>query len=82
MSLSRPSLAFSPSGRFFFSADRWCTEQALEQAGVNVKFLARTLRCEGGVTVRMEGTRLELEGPLCDAYFRVRQVVYQQYTIV
>ncbi len=57
--------------------------QSLETAGVSVKFVAGTLRCEGGVTVSLgKGGQLELEGPLCDAYFRVREIVYRQYVIV
>lgn len=50
---------------------------------MSVKFLAGTLRCEGDVTVRVgDGGKMELEGPLCDAYFRIREIVYGQYTIV
>ncbi|CAM9267077.1 unnamed protein product [Scytosiphon promiscuus] len=58
-------------------------QKSLESSGVGVKFLAGTLRCEGGVTVKLgkEG-HMELEGPLCDAYFRVREIVYRQYVIV
>lgn len=57
--------------------------QSLEKAGVVVKFVAGTLRCEGGVTVSLgKGGKLELEGPLSDKYFRVREVVYKQYVIV
>ncbi|CAM9661128.1 unnamed protein product [Hapterophycus canaliculatus] len=57
--------------------------QLQKTSGVGVKFLAGTLRCEGGVTVRLgKGGQMELEGPLCDAYFRVREIVYRQYVIV
>lgn len=59
------------------------TTQSLELAGITVKFLAGTLLCEGGVTVRVgDGGKMDLEGPLCEAYFRVREIVYQQYTVV
>lgn len=55
----------------------------METAGVGVKFVAGTLRCEGDVTVSLgKGGKLELEGPLSDKYFRVREVVYKQYVIV
>lgn len=48
-----------------------------------MEFKAGTLRCEEVVTVSLgKGGRLELEGPLGDTYFRVREVVYKQYVIV
>lgn len=57
--------------------------QALVKAGVRVEFAAGTLRCEGVVTVRSgDGGKMDLEGPIGDAYFRVRDIVYKQYTII
>eukprot|EP00903_Cladosiphon_okamuranus_P008763 g8395.t1 len=58
-------------------------QKALEKAGVGVKFVAGTLRCEGDVTVSLgKGGKLELDGPLSDKYLSVREVVYKQYVIV
>ena len=55
----------------------------MKTAGVCVKLEKGALDCGGGVTVRLgKGGKLELEGPLSDKYFRVREVVYKQYVIV
>lgn len=42
-----------------------------------------TLLCEEGVAVRTaEGGKIHLEGDISDLYFRIRDVVYSQFTIV
>jgi trimeric autotransporter adhesin len=68
--------------------------QALAAAGVAAEFRAAAggaaaagggvLACAGGVRVRRDraGGELLVEGPLCDEYFRVREVLYASYGIV
>ncbi|CAM9970070.1 unnamed protein product [Ectocarpus fasciculatus] len=58
-------------------------QEALKNANVGASYFSGTLRCEGGVTVSLgKGGKVELEGPLCDSYFRVREIVYRQYVVV
>jgi len=57
---------------------------ALGQAGIGAEFRSGRLVCAGGrVTVRRAdaGGELLLEGPLCEDYYAVRDVVYRQYHV-
>ena len=41
------------------------------------------LLCNGGVAVRkLEGQRLVVDGPLCDEYYEVRRLLYEQFVIL
>ncbi|CAM9798155.1 unnamed protein product [Discosporangium mesarthrocarpum] len=58
-------------------------KKALETAGISVELQAGTLHCDGGITVRIgEGGKMDLEGTVGDEYFRVRDIVYSQYTMI
>ncbi|ESO87748.1 hypothetical protein LOTGIDRAFT_234977 [Lottia gigantea] len=55
----------------------------LLQEGIPCEFVAGVLICNNMVAVkRNEAGRIQLEGTLCNEYFRVRELLYQQYAIV
>lgn len=59
-------------------------KQALAAAGVPSEFRGGGRLVVGGsLTVRRDGPegQLVMEGPLCDDYFKVRDVVYSQYNV-
>jgi hypothetical protein len=59
-------------------------KEALAAAGIASEFRAGVLVCAGVVRVkRGEGGQgqLLMEGPLCDNYYAVRDVVYAQYNV-
>ncbi|CAM9369385.1 unnamed protein product [Choristocarpus tenellus] len=58
-------------------------KEALEAAGISVELQAGKLSCAGGVTVQAgEGGKMDMEGEVGDTYYRVREILYNQYTIV
>ncbi|XP_041353692.1 cleavage and polyadenylation specificity factor subunit 2-like [Gigantopelta aegis] len=55
----------------------------LLQEGIRCEFVAGVLICNNTVAVRRnEAGRIQLEGTLCDDYYRIREILYQQYAIV
>lgn len=53
------------------------------QAGIQAEFTAGVLICNNHVAIKKnEAGKLQLEGALCEDYFRIRDLVYQQYAIV
>ncbi|RWS25149.1 cleavage and polyadenylation specificity factor subunit 2-like protein [Leptotrombidium deliense] len=58
-------------------------KQVLMKSGVQAEFSGGVLYCNNQVAVRRNETgRIHLEGTLCDDYFKVRDLLYQQYAIV
>jgi len=57
--------------------------QALAKAGLPSQFVAGRLLVKGSLLVSRQGDdgQLMVEGPLCDDYFKVRDVVYSLYNI-
>lgn len=58
-------------------------KKALGDAGISADFYAGMLVCQSRVLVKSNGPagQLLLEGPLCEDYYRVRDVMYTQYHI-
>jgi hypothetical protein len=58
-------------------------KQALAAVGVPSEFRGGRLVVGGSLVVRRDGPegRLLMEGPLCEDYFTVRDVVYSQYNV-
>lgn len=55
----------------------------LLQEGIQAEFAAGVLICNNMVAVRRnEAGRIQLEGALCDDYFKIRELLYSQYAIV
>ncbi|XP_071079968.1 cleavage and polyadenylation specificity factor subunit 2-like [Haliotis cracherodii] len=55
----------------------------LLQEGIPCEFVAGVLICNNAVAVRRnEAGRIQLEGALCDDYYVIRDLLYQQYAIV
>ena len=57
--------------------------KALSEAGITAEWYGGMLVCSGPVTI-IVGTQdgqVQLEGALCDDYFRIRDVVYGQYLV-
>ncbi|KAI0233701.1 Cleavage and polyadenylation specificity factor subunit 2 [Lamellibrachia satsuma] len=58
-------------------------KQVVIKEGIQAEFVAGVLICNNMVAVRRnEAGRLQLEGCLCDDYYRVRDLLYEQYAIV
>lgn len=58
-------------------------KQVLLRNGVQAEFSGGVLYCNGIVAVRRnEAGRINIEGCLCDDYFKVREILYQQYAII
>lgn len=58
-------------------------KQTLVNLGFQAEFSAGVLICNNTVAVKKnEAGRLQLEGALCDDYYRVRQLLYEQFAIV
>lgn len=59
-------------------------KQVLLRAGIHAEFSGGILYCNAGsIAVRRnEAGRINLEGCVCDEYYRVRELLYQQYAIV
>ncbi|CAG5133239.1 unnamed protein product, partial [Candidula unifasciata] len=55
----------------------------LISAGVQCEFAGGRLVCNNQVAVRRDaGGKMKLEGTLCEDYFKIRELLYQQYAIV
>lgn len=58
-------------------------KQVLKRHGIQAEFSGGVLLCNGLVEVkRTESGRIHLEGTLCDDYFKIRQLLYQQYAVL
>ncbi|RWS18002.1 cleavage and polyadenylation specificity factor subunit 2-like protein [Dinothrombium tinctorium] len=58
-------------------------KQVLMKNGVQAEFSGGVLYCNNQVAVRRNETgRIHLEGTLCEDYFKVRELLYQQYAVV
>ena len=58
-------------------------KQILMKAGVQAEFQGGVLLCNGTVEVkRTEAGHIHLEGTVCDDYFKVRKLLYDQYAIL
>ncbi|KAL8565141.1 cleavage and polyadenylation specificity factor subunit 2 [Nucella lapillus] len=54
----------------------------LTKAGIHCEFVAGVLICNNVVAVRRDAGRIQVEGTLCDDYFKIRELLYDQYAIV
>ncbi|CAN8022745.1 unnamed protein product [Ixodes persulcatus] len=58
-------------------------KQVLLRNGVQAEFSGGVLYCNGIVAVRRnEAGRINIEGCLCEDYFKVREILYKQYAII
>lgn len=61
-------------------------KQILINNGIQAEFSGGVLYCNDKVTVRRKETsgrgRIHIEGTLCDEYFKVRDLLYQQYIVI
>lgn len=57
--------------------------KALSEAGITAEWYGGMLVCSGPVTIKVgsQDGQVQLEGALCDDYFRIRDVVYGQYHV-
>uniref|UniRef100_A0A672GF25 Cleavage and polyadenylation specificity factor subunit 2 n=1 Tax=Salarias fasciatus TaxID=181472 RepID=A0A672GF25_SALFA len=58
-------------------------KQVLLKEGIQAEFVGGVLVCNNMVAVRRtEAGRIGLEGCLCDDYYKIRELLYQQYAVV
>lgn len=58
-------------------------KQVLLKEGIQAEFVGGVLVCNNLVAVRRtEAGRIGLEGCLCDDYYKIRDLLYQQYAVV
>jgi cleavage and polyadenylation specificity factor subunit 2 len=58
-------------------------KQVLSKAGILAEFSGGVLICNSIVAIRRSnGGHLELEGPVCDEFYQIRELLYKQYAIV
>ncbi|XP_038123541.1 cleavage and polyadenylation specificity factor subunit 2 [Cyprinodon tularosa] len=58
-------------------------KQVLLREGIQAEFVGGVLVCNNVVAVRRtEPGRIGLEGCLCDDYYKIRELLYQQYAVV
>ncbi|GAB6020668.1 cleavage and polyadenylation specificity factor subunit 2 [Chamberlinius hualienensis] len=59
-------------------------KQVLLKAGIHAEFSGGILYCNAGLIAvrRNEAGRISLEGCLCDDYYQIRDLLYQQYAVV
>ncbi|XP_062857770.1 cleavage and polyadenylation specificity factor subunit 2 [Trichomycterus rosablanca] len=58
-------------------------KQVLLREGIQAEFVGGVLVCNNMVAVRRtEAGRVGLEGCMCEDYFRIRELLYQQYAVV
>ena len=57
--------------------------KALAEAGITAEWQGGMLLCSGVVTIKVgdQDGQVQLEGALCDDYFKIRDVVYSQYHV-
>ncbi|ELU12868.1 hypothetical protein CAPTEDRAFT_155355 [Capitella teleta] len=79
-----PTSQIRPHGAVFVNEPKLSDfKQTLVNLGVQAEFSAGVLICNSVVAVRKnEAGRLQLEGTLCDDYYRIRQLLYEQFAIV
>lgn len=78
-----PAVTGDHGGIFIGSVQLSQVKVALTKAGFVTEFGKGRLVIAGSLVVSSDGPKgqLVLEGPLCDDYFRVRDVVYSQYNV-
>lgn len=54
----------------------------LTKANIHCEFVSGVLICNNTVAVRREAGRIQVEGTLCEDYFKIRELLYEQYAIV
>ncbi|KAL0967596.1 hypothetical protein UPYG_G00254270 [Umbra pygmaea] len=58
-------------------------KQVLLREGIQAEFVGGVLVCNNMVAVRRtEAGRIGLEGCLCDDYYKIRELLYQQYAVI
>ncbi|CAB1339891.1 unnamed protein product [Coregonus sp. 'balchen'] len=58
-------------------------KQVLLREGIQAEFVGGVLVCNNMVAVRRtEAGRIGLEGCLCDDYYKIRELLYQQYAVL
>lgn len=58
-------------------------KQVLNKAGIQAEFAGGVLICNNNVAVRRNETgRVGLEGAVCDDYYKIRELLYEQYAVV
>nr|KAG5700899.1 hypothetical protein BaRGS_012306 [Batillaria attramentaria] len=57
-------------------------KMVLINAGIPCEFVAGVLICNNVVAVRRESGRIQVEGTLCEDYFKVRELLYEQYAVI
>jgi cleavage and polyadenylation specificity factor subunit 2 len=59
-------------------------KQVLMKAGIQAEFSAGILYCNNGLVAirRNDKDRIQLEGCLCEDYYKVREILYEQYAII
>ncbi|XP_020624521.1 cleavage and polyadenylation specificity factor subunit 2-like [Orbicella faveolata] len=58
-------------------------KQVLNKAGIQAEFAGGVLICNNVVAVRRNETgRVGLEGAVCDDYYKIRELLYEQYAVV
>ena len=57
--------------------------RALAEAGITADWYDGMLVCSGMVSIKVgdKDGQIQLEGALCDDYFKIRDVVYGQYHV-
>jgi cleavage and polyadenylation specificity factor subunit 2 len=57
----------------------------LNKQGLSAEFHMGQLRCSGHITLRKErdeSNHIVIDGPLCDEYYRIRDLLYSQFVIL
>jgi len=54
----------------------------LLKQGMKAEFDSGVLVCNGLIAVKKNGLRLNLEGPLCEDYFKIKDLLYKQFAVV
>jgi cleavage and polyadenylation specificity factor subunit 2 len=70
-------------------------KSVIERDGMQAYFQAGALHCSGGVILKKQASHdyntntksrdnnhVVVDGPLCDEYYRIRDLLYQQYVIL
>ena len=57
-------------------------KQAIVESGIAATFYNGVLECIGGVSVRKCSGCLNVSGPLCKTYFKIRDIVLSRFSRV
>lgn len=59
-------------------------KQVLTKAGIHAEFTGGVLVCNNAVAVKKdaESGTMDIEGALCDEYYQIRELLYEQYAMV